>query len=158
MQTTPSIPKARRSGFTLMEIMLALLVVSVGILAALGLLGSSLDTSAKTHGDLDMVSFADLVFNHCHAAGFESVPASGTLRIPDYGQGEAELRIGSLARYTAMVPGFANTPKEAYAVSYRLEVLEDGRVKALSLLVWPGYDATATPRRFHTEIYNWSRK
>lgn len=145
-------------GFTLIEIMLALLVITVGVVASIGLLSSTLDTSTKSHDDLNMVSFADMVFNYCQSiTNFNAIPSTGTLQVPGYDQRMAYLPIGSKDRYACMVPGFEGASREAYVVSYRLDVLSEGDVKALTLKVWPGYETGSPPRIFYTEIYNWNK-
>lgn len=144
------------AGFTLIEIMLALLVITIGVVSSIGLLGNALDSSKKAHDDLNIISFADLVLNYCQSLdNFNDLPSTGTLQIPDYSQRMTSLKIGDVARFTCMVPGFAGTPKETYVVSYKFNILTDGKVKALSLKVWPGYDINRPPRVFYTEIYNW---
>jgi prepilin-type N-terminal cleavage/methylation domain-containing protein len=157
MRNRSSNIKTDRSGFTLIEIMLALLVITIGIVASIGLLSSGLDSSAKSHDDMNIVSFADMVFNYCQVADFDTIPPSGTIQMPGYDQDTVNLAIGSVAQFTCSITGFSGNPKEAYIVTYRLDVIPDGQVKALSLKIWPGYDINDNPRRFYTEIYNWRK-
>jgi prepilin-type N-terminal cleavage/methylation domain-containing protein len=146
--------KNHHQGFTLIEIMLALLVVTIGIVATIGLLGTSLDTSAKSHDDLNIVSFADMVFNYCHSeTNWNSIPSSGNLTVPDYDLGTEPLQIGSLAQFTSQVPGSGNTPK-TYTVSYLLKIQPIGNTKQLTLQVWSGPGTNNRPRTFYTELYN----
>ena len=153
------VPSRRAAaGFTLIEIMLALLVVSVGIVAMVGLLGSSLDSSAKSHDDLSVVGFADMVFNHCHAStNWNAIPLSGTLAVPDYNEGTALLKIGSLERFACRVPGKSGVPAERCTLTYRLDIAQEGTSKKLDLQVRPGLNTTGEPRRFHAEIYDWTK-
>jgi prepilin-type N-terminal cleavage/methylation domain-containing protein len=51
----------KRSGFSLIEVALALLVVSVGLIAAIGMLPGSLDNSKKASEDTQQSLFADYV-------------------------------------------------------------------------------------------------
>lgn len=152
----PTIGKAR-GGFTLLEIVLSLLVVSVGVVASIGLLSTSLGTAARAHEDLDVVSFADLVFNYAHAVtNRNELPISGSLRIPDYNEGTAELPLNSLNRFTCMAPG-SDGPAERYTVTYRLAISPapfSERIRQLTLDVWPGYSTNGPPRRFYTEVYD----
>ncbi|VGO23038.1 type II secretion system protein [Pontiella sulfatireligans] len=140
----------RKRGFTLIEIMLALLVITVGIVAASGLLGTSLDSAAKSHDDLNIVSFSDMVLNYCHAVtNWSELPPDGTLAVPDYDGGTFNLQQGSLERFEC----------PAYTVSYKLEAQTHGpSIKALTLQLWPGYTSNGTARVFYTEIYNWADK
>ena len=147
-----------KSGFTLIEIILALLVITIGVVAVTGLLGSTLDSSARSHSDLDVVSFADMVFNELHSrAGFDEIPTSGSFSIPDYAGGNSSLQIGSVAQFTCQVPGTGTPLHDSYTVSYQLDAVQEGNIIKSTLQVWPGYDATGQPRRFHTEIYNWNK-
>lgn len=145
----------RQAGFTLIEIMLALLVVTVGILAMTGLLGTSLDTSVKAHEDLDAVSFADMVFNYYHSStNWSEIPPDGSWTVPDYNGGDVNLASG---QFTCLaLPRFGNTEEKTYTVSYILHAAQpEPGIKALTLQVWPGYATNGTPRTFYTELYRW---
>jgi prepilin-type N-terminal cleavage/methylation domain-containing protein len=142
-------PQAR--GFTLIEIMLAMLVMTVGIVAMTGLLGTALDTSATARDDLHAVSFADMVFNYYHAADWNDVPPDGSWIVPDYDGGT--LTLNASGRFDGIVSG-----TETYTLSYRFDArMVEGR-KALTLQVWPGRGTTGSPRIFQTELYNWEKQ
>jgi prepilin-type N-terminal cleavage/methylation domain-containing protein len=149
-----------KKGFTLIEILLALLVITIGIVAMVGLLGTSLDTSAKSHHDLHAVSFSDMVFNYCHSVtNWSAIPTTGTLFVPDYDGGTIGIQENAVEQFTCRVPGFGGDTKETYTVSYLLDVQSKGRnIKELTLQVWPGYGTNGTPRTFYTELYNWVDK
>ena len=135
-------------GFTLLEIMLALLVVAVGFVAMTGLLGTSLDTSTKSHEDLAAVSFADMVFNHCQATDFAAIPTSGALSLPGYDGQTIDLELGQTNRFQSA----------QYTMSYFLSIAPpSATIKELTLQVWPGFSANGTPRVFYTEIYDWEK-
>jgi prepilin-type N-terminal cleavage/methylation domain-containing protein len=156
----PTIGHTRR-GFTLIEIMLALLVITVGIVAVSGLLGTALDSSAKAHSDLDVVSFSDLVFNHCHALeDWDEIPTAGSLVLTDYAENPQPLALGTIAQFTSNAPGKNGIPAERYTVTYQLDIALSAQhpaVKELSLQIWPGFSANGEPRRFQTEIYDWTK-
>jgi len=149
-------------GFTLIEIMLALLVVSVGVVAIIGLLGSALDASSKAHDDLVVVSFADMVLNYCHAEPFENIATAGSQAMPDQEGVVQQIAIGSRSLFQGFLPrwGFSQgSPAQEYAVTYELETVAiSANVKALTLKVWPGRDTSGEPRVFYTELYNWNKK
>lgn len=152
IEQKPAMAAKKRNGFTLIEIILALMLVSIGIVAVIGLLGSALDTSGKSHDDLNVVSFADMVFNYYHAHDdWSDIPPEGSWHIPDYAGTDTDLQNGT---YTCLLPGYAGVDKEAYTVTYSLDAEEIGKLKALTLYVWPGYSTNGQPRRFYTEIYN----
>lgn len=149
----------KTTGFTLIEIMLALLVVAIGIVAMTGLLGTALDTSEKSHDDLDAISFADMVFNYYHSTtNWNGIPPDGEWTVPDYNGGTVDLRTGQ--PFTCKIQGFVATNlEEPYTVSYILHATQpEPDIKALTLQVWPGYATNGTPRTFYTEIYNWVDK
>ena len=155
LRWVPDIGNIKR-GFTLIEIMLALLVITIGIVAVTGLLGTSLDSSAKSHDDLNVVSFADMVFNYLHSVtNFAEIPTAGTVQIPDYAEGMADISIGTLSEFTCQVPTPGGLSQE-YTVSYAFDAQVRGNdVKEFTLRVWPGYGTNGNPRIFYTEIYNW---
>jgi Tfp pilus assembly protein PilV len=151
-----------RFGFTLIEIMLALLVIMIGIVAISGLLGTSLGSSAKSHDDLNVVGFADMVLNYYHSeTNWNDVPPSvaEALTIPDYNDSTVTLQLDTPAQFTCRLPGFGNTEQDAYTVTYLLHAEQAGaRVKELTLQVWSGYATNSRPRTFYTEIYNWANQ
>lgn len=146
-----------RTGFTLIEVMLALMVITIGIVSITGLLSSSLNTSSKAHDDITVVSFADLVLNSSHANGFDALPMSGSLPIIEMDGSSRSLPIGRIETYTGEVPSFGIDQTQEYTVSYRISAQEQPGVKMVSLEIWPDRNTSTTPRRFHTEIYNWNK-
>lgn len=147
--------KRFKKGFSMMEILLALLVVSIGVVAMIGLLSSSLDGSAKAHDDLHVVSFADMVFNYCHSAtNWDDIATEGTIRLPDYSGVDQTITIGSVARFDCEVPNNEGVITKIYTLSYLLNIEKFSHTKELSLRIWPGFSTNATERIFYTEIYN----
>ncbi len=59
--------KHSRRGFSLVEVALALLIVSVGLLATVGMLPGALDNSKKASEDTQQALFADYVLNTLRA-------------------------------------------------------------------------------------------
>ena len=151
----------RKTGFSLVEIILSLLVVSIGIVAMLGLLGSTLDSSGRTRADLHAVSFADMVINYCSSSDdWDEISTSGFLTLPDYTGAMTALAIGSAAQFQCFQPGSGTNNTETFTVTYLLHVTETapGQTKQLSLSVWPGFTTNGPPRVFFSEIYNWTDK
>lgn len=56
-----------RGGFSLIEVALALLVISVGLVAAVGMLPGSIDNSKRASDDTQQALFADYVLNSLRA-------------------------------------------------------------------------------------------
>jgi prepilin-type N-terminal cleavage/methylation domain-containing protein len=145
-------------GFTLLEIMLALLVISIGIVSMIGLLSSSVDSSAKSHQDITAVTFADMILNYCHAEGFDALPTDTGLTFIDPNGRSAFMAYNSMETYTGELPGFGNALSQEYIVSYRMQVTEWTNTKSIHLEVWPGIStSTVEPHHFYTEMYNWNR-
>jgi uncharacterized protein (TIGR02598 family) len=149
-------------GFTLIEIVLALLVVTVGVLALVGLLGSSLDTAAKSHDDLNAVGFADMVLNYFHSASdWDEIPPSSindeVFTVPDYTGGMLSIQLDTLQQFNSRPQGFEGSTNENYTVSYILSAQQAETIKTLTLQVWPGFGTNGTPRTFYTELYNWTK-
>lgn len=145
-------------GFTLIEIILALLVISIGIVSVVGVLGSSVDSSAKSQQDILAVTFADMILNYCHAAGFEAVPTEGALPIVNTAGENETLPCGTVSLYSGRLPAAQNGTDQEFTLSYLLNVTENSDVKTVQLDVWPGINAEAAePIRFYTELYNWNQ-
>jgi hypothetical protein len=140
--------------------MLALLVVMIGIVAVIGLLGTSLDTAAKSQDDLHAVSFADMVFNYYHSVtNWNEIPPEGSLTVPDYNENAFTLKLDTLGQFTCHVPPmFGNAEESTYTVSYILDAQAAGSLKALTLQIWPGLGTNGSSRTFYTELYNWVDK
>ncbi|MDF7825578.1 prepilin-type N-terminal cleavage/methylation domain-containing protein [Pontiellaceae bacterium B12227] len=147
-----------KRGFTLIEIMLALLVLTIGIVSVVGVLSTALDTSAKAREDLDVVSFADMVLNHCHAMeDWNAIPTAGNLALTDYSENDLNLSINTIDRYTSRAFSLNGNAIEQYTVTYNLNIQQVGTIKTITLKVWPGYRSSGQPRIFQTEIYNWNK-
>jgi len=146
-----------KCGFTLIEISLAILIISVGILSVIGLIGAALDTSKRVNDDLYAVSFSDLVFSHFHSiTNWAEIPAGPvSARIRDY-NGEW-INIQNEGEYTCRVlPRFGNNEVDVFTVTYRIHAKQLGELKTMDIEVWPGYRKIGRPRQFHTEFYNWT--
>ncbi|QBG46188.1 hypothetical protein EGM51_01755 [Verrucomicrobia bacterium S94] len=149
----------KKYGFTLMEILLTLLVISIGVVSLIGLLVSTLDTHHRTRDDLHIVSFADLVLNPLHSVDWNilsSLPESITL--PDYDGTAVDIETGSTARFTSFAEGRNGTAAERFTVTYQLDLAHNRNSITAELKVWPGYTAEGNPRIFQTRIYNWRKK
>lgn len=147
-----------KRGFTLMEILLALLVVSIGIVSVIGLLSSTLDTTLKARDDLHTVSFADMVLNHFQAVGdWSSLPTAGTVKLRDYNETDITLAIGSTEQFTVLSEGKDDTSRERFTITYKLDIEQNGNTKTVTLQIWPGFTEEGSPKIFQTEIYNWNK-
>jgi prepilin-type N-terminal cleavage/methylation domain-containing protein len=66
-----------RRGFTLIEVALAVLVVAIGIMAALVLVNSGLDSSRRAVADTRAATFADDVFNALRTQNYLALDSGG---------------------------------------------------------------------------------
>lgn len=155
-----TIPDSKK-GFTLIEISLAILIISVGVLSVIGLTGAALDTSKRMNDDLNAISFSDMVFGYFNSlTNWNEIPpdVSFPVDIPDYDGGT--YRLESSGQFENIVaPRFAgNADITTYTVTYRIQAEEpvSGELKTLDIDVWPGYSEEGRPRKFHTEFYNWA--
>lgn len=146
-----------KRGFTLLEIMFALLIVSIGIVSVIGVLSSTLDTTSKVRDDLHMVSFADMVLNHFQALeDWSSLPTSGTVDLTDYDETAVSLTLGSTDQFTMHAKGKDAATRERFTVTYELDIQQNGKTKTATLRIWPGFSTVGPPKIFQTEIYNWN--
>ncbi|MDZ8117872.1 type IV pilus modification PilV family protein [Pontiella agarivorans] len=149
----------KKSGFTLMEILLALLVISIGVVSIIGLLVSTLDTNHRTRDDLNTVSFSDLVLNHLHAKNWKALNAlPGSFSLLDYDGTAVDIETGRIARFTSFAEGRDGNAAERFTVTYKLDLAQDRNSITAELQVWPGYTAEGNPRIFQTRIYNWRKE
>ncbi len=156
--------KLKKNGFTLVEIALALLVISIGVIAILGLFPAGLEANQRSIGETRAALFAEDVLNGYRALsravpwnqlGNQELPAvaadmwrdSDGLRILPNGQQQRNV-------YVADIPGME---LEEFAVRYRLEITDvTSDVKRMRLEVWPGEfgPADEEPIVFLTELFH----
>lgn len=139
-----------------MEILLALLIISIGIVSIIGLLTSTLGAGSKARNDLHIVSFADMVLNQLHTTDWTSLSA-GSIAITDYDEQMLTIRSGAQSQYTLPIRGKDGNSRDRFAVTYQLDLSGGDEFIEVTLLVWPGYSTAGEPKIFHTEIYNWSK-
>lgn len=156
--------KKRNSGFSLIEVALAMLVIAIGIPALLGLLGSGLNMNKTSQDDTLLGTFAQAYFSAVKAeardnwdavaSAIGTVPASQStvFETPD----DFVLRADNPVSYILKSSGPGNP--EAYALRYAPSIAQDasGNRIAVGLNVWPGEYGPATSTNavsFYTEIY-----
>lgn len=156
-----------RRGFSLVEVALALLVVSVGILGAFSLFPAGLKTNQEAIDDAQATLFSNLVFEHMRAmaqisnywaAAGNYVPppggSSGGFFTTDESAGGRIQKSSTPRTFTAKY----NNEYTEFALRYQL--IEDTSVlnlKKFTLLVWPGEfvnTTMVTPKQFYMEISN----
>ena len=145
--------KQRAAAFSLIEVTLALLVVSIGILAVMGLFPMGLDQSAHAEEDTRMALFADETLNSLRAYARDDWDGLAGKQWPAaVWQVFESLLLGRCTkdiRTNIYISG-----KESNALRYRLMLSTNYEIKAATLWVWSGeFGATGAPHLFYTEFY-----
>ena len=154
-----------RAGFSLVEVALALLVVTVGIMAVFGLFPSGLDAGKASLDETRAAMFAEETFNSFRAlaqspdrtwANFmAATPAATGALLWDDPAGLAPRAGDHTNEYIpAADPGLGPD----YVLRYRLQYSDGagGRIKRLRLWVWPDKFGSSNPADafyFYTEIF-----
>ncbi len=171
----PRCPRKLRQGFTLVEISLALLVISIGVLGAFSLFPHGLAEGQLASFETQAGLVGEFIFRSYRAVAvtqaWNSINSSLRVRIPGH---EAGIWTGSSTTteiipdgtvrelvLSANIPAATGGTGEAidHAMRYRL-IIEDrvaGRIKRLTLYLWPGRYGSADPnlaRVYMTELYN----
>ncbi|MBP7276157.1 MAG: prepilin-type N-terminal cleavage/methylation domain-containing protein [Kiritimatiellae bacterium] len=138
----------RARGFSLVEVSLALLVVSVGILGAFALIPAGLSTNRIAIEETQSAMFAETVFNAVRAqaqAGLWNNIADRRLTVDYPGtSGRAMYSSAQNIRppqiFPLVVKAEANSNIADLALKYRMAVTDPvpGKVKRITLEVWPG--------------------
>lgn len=163
-----TVDRKRRVGFTLVEIALALLVVSVGAMAILGLFPAGLEANQRAIGETRAALFAEDVLNSYRAASrripwqdLDSYSAPAVAATMWSSPDDLAIRVNTPGDNTVHVNVYALFDDESiveFAVRYRLR-MEDVSpdIKQLRLEVWPGEFGQDDPDEamvFLTELYH----
>jgi prepilin-type N-terminal cleavage/methylation domain-containing protein len=154
-----------KSGFSLIEIALAMLVVAIGIPALLGLLGSGLNMNKSSQDDTVLGTFAQAYFS-----SVKSVASTNWIKIEDASTGTPAQAPGinsqsidnpedfklSGGPYDYSIT-YGSSNFDTYQLRYSPDIdLVSTNLARVTLYVWPGeYGSTATSdaTTFYTEIY-----
>ena len=159
-------PSKRKTGFSLVEIGIALFVIVVGITAILGLIPSGLDTQKRTMDETFVALFANATLNGIFASANEQPWSSiaSTRILPPLGadlwDDKAEdLAVRPNAGMRTNFYAFEDATMQIvdFALRYDLDVVEHTElddVMSIRLEVWPGaYGPTNRSNVFYTEFY-----
>lgn len=161
------------AGFSLVEIALAMLITSIGLLTVVGLMTSGMTQSRASSNDSQAAMFAQQVFDSFRArlyanpsdwSTLDSIEPEPVTADEIYNTTDNDLYMyadGNVAEnvFEKHVIGSDQVGVVDYAVRYRLTITEPvvGRVKGARLEVWNGlYGPTlaADASVFYTEFYN----
>jgi prepilin-type N-terminal cleavage/methylation domain-containing protein len=173
-------PAGRTSGFTLVEIALALVVISVGVMAILALFPEGLTLSRETVEETRCAMFAEDVFNSYRSIARMPMFATNWDGFLDESNPDLVMSVPATSAWAAaqwptnsLRPGDAVTPVilraagsaiEEMPLQYRLRIANNAThdgpdIAVLRLEVWPGlFTTNQPPYRFYTEIYNHGRR
>ncbi len=152
--------RARRdAGFNLVEIALAVFVLSIGLLSIFGLFPHGLGMADMARQDTQSGMFADVVFGalRAHYAAEQSWPASGSLTLEEI-KSENGVEVHRL-RHVAdgrerlvQFPSHDQTDRHPTYLRYELILGRDGRIGTATLRVWPGRDGP-DGNTYYSEFY-----
>ena len=151
------------SGFSLVEVTLALMVMAIGILSIMSLFPAGLDQNARSIADTHAAFFAEEVFGGLHAtaetnwAGLANVSLPVAARYDMWPDVTNQIQVTG-TNITTIV--YKYTPSaityEDHALRYRLALTNNGLLKAATLWVWPGeFGSTNDPSIFYAEFFRW---
>ena len=162
MHTTNS---PRRAGFSMVEVALAILVLSVGLLAVFGLFGDALETNKSTIADTQAALFADEVLNGFKAAALTNITTwasylqSITLSNPAIWQASVPIQVSSNSvrtnQYKYKSGSMAGVTDYAYRYQLSVGAASGANVQGVTLQVWPIGVASNAALVFYTEVYNY---
>lgn len=161
-------PANSRSGFSIVEVSIALLVAAVGLLSVMALFPAGMMLARKAADETQCALFAEEVFN-----GFRALMSStnlswssiDTLEIgvpaPDMWQNGDQLKFKANGSGTLVYKYKYEPDMLDYALRYVMSVSDagyGGRLKGLRLTLWNGeYGSTTNPLVYYTEIYDMGR-
>ena len=145
-----------RAGFSLLEIVAALAIATMGALGALGLIGTALELAQRSRDDLVAASFASMVFGALRVADPAEIPPAGDWRVPGFDGRVLDLRSG---RYEMpfRVAGDGHDSGRLL-VRFRFEARMDGGLHEMELRVFPRSDGGGEPRTFRFERFEPGRR
>jgi len=154
-------PKSDQTGFSLIEVALAMLVIAIGIPALLGLLGSGLNMNKTSQDDTLLGTFAQAYFSAVKAEARDNwdavASASGTVPASQTKVFDSpiDLALGK-SIHTYILKSSGPGKPEAYALRYSPNITATGNRVTIELNVWPGEFGSASSTNavsFYTEIY-----
>ena len=148
--------------FSLIEVTLALMVISVGMLSVIGLFPLGLDQNSRAIADTHAALFADEVLSGLRAcaadnwAGLDdSVELPVAAEIAWINSGTGDLDPGFTVP-DEIVTNIYYVPNGIvdHAFRFRLNLTSNGNVKAATLWVWSGeFGTTSAPSIFYEEFF-----
>lgn len=151
--------KRQKGGFSLIEVTLALMVLSVAVMTLFSLYPGGLEQGIKAEADSYAAFFAQEVFaglKDAARADWENLEnAEIQAAAADMWDDNDELLV-TINEFVA-TNVFANSYEPDvvnYALRYKLEIITTNNVKAVWLRIWDGeFGSLDAPRSYYTEFY-----
>ena len=156
-----------RSGFSLVEVALAMLVVAVGLMGVFSLFPQGTEANRKSIQETQIGLFAEYVLNgfryKAEQLPWSSVTDSSSFKITPlasiYAWKDPSEIVAGAGVKAVVYKALSNPSIEEMAFRYELRVYPvagKDDVKALVLSVWSGqYGNLLNPSVFYTEVYNY---
>jgi len=160
-----SVPSSN-SGFSLVEISLALLIIAIGMLAILGMFPSGLDQNARSISDTHAALFAGEVFSGLRVQAETNWQGIGNTitNLPAaagsanwYDSDVLDVQLDNQI-HTNIYRHPDNTNMIDHSFRYRMTLTTNGQIKAVTLRFWPGqYGTASNPAMFYAEFFKLNR-
>ncbi len=146
------------SGFSLVEVTLALMVMAVGILSVMSMFPSGLEQNARSIADTHAAFFAEEVFGGLRAKAETNwaeldrfyLPVAASNMWSNMGTNRVQFA------GTNIVMNQYEYKYEDHTLRYRLSMTTNELIKAVTLFVWPGeFGNNNDASVFYAEFYRW---
>lgn len=151
--------KCSSSGFSLVEVSLAIMIVGIGMLAIIGMFPAGLDQNSRAISDTHAALFAGEVFSALRVQAETNWDGLGQDEIPAAMQAEwgdiVNLRtLANNTIYTNRYGRSGNTNIADHTFRYRITLTTNGLIKSAFLRFWPGeYGSISNPIMFYSEFF-----
>lgn len=152
------------SGFSLVEVTLALLVVAIGMLSILGMFPAGLDQNARSISDTHAAMFAEEIFSslRVHAeTNWQGIGNNTIYPVAASTNWHTPLNLDTMTDnliYTNVYRHPSNSNIVDHAFRYRITLATNGLIKSATLRLWPGeFGKTNNPLMFYSEFYQMNR-
>ncbi|MDP2989987.1 MAG: prepilin-type N-terminal cleavage/methylation domain-containing protein [Kiritimatiellota bacterium] len=152
-----SVVRRPSSGFSLVEVTLALMVMAIGILSIMSLFPAGLDQNARSIADTHAAFFAEEVFAGLQARAETNWAELAAAQLPvaasDMWTNTNRVHVSGI---NVVLNKYEYNTYEDHALRYRLVLTTNGLLKAATLFVWPGeFGSTNDPSIFYAEFFRW---
>ena len=148
------------SGFSLVEITLALLIIAIGMLSILGMFPAGLDQNARSISDTHAAMFAEEVFSslRVHAeTNWQGIGNNTVYPVAASTNWHPLFNLDTMADNLVYINVYrhpSNSNVVDHAFRYRITLVTNGLIKAATLRLWDGeFGKTNNPMMFYSEYF-----